>query len=88
MESEDEAVRLANATSFGLSAYLCSRDLARVWRVASRLETGMVGVNEGIISSEAAPFGGVKESGYGREGSTHGLDEYLNLKYVCLGGLS
>lgn len=88
VESEDEAVRLANATAFGLSAYLCSRDLARVWRVASRLETGMVGVNEGIISSEAAPFGGVKQSGYGREGSTHGLDEYLNIKYVCLGGLN
>lgn len=88
VESEDEAVRLANATAFGLSAYLCSKDLARVWRVASRLETGMVGVNEGIISSEAAPFGGVKQSGYGREGSVHGLDEYLNIKYVCLGGLS
>ena len=87
VESEDEAVRLANATAFGLTAYVCSRDLARVWRVAGRLETGMVGVNEGLISSEAAPFGGVKQSGYGREGSVHGLDEYLNIKYVCLGGL-
>jgi succinate-semialdehyde dehydrogenase/glutarate-semialdehyde dehydrogenase len=85
--TEDEAVALANHTAFGLAAYLCSRDMARVWRVAGQLEAGMVGVNEGAISSEAAPFGGVKQSGYGREGSSHGLAEYQTLKYVCIGGL-
>ena len=85
--TEDEAVALANDTPFGLASYFCTRDQKRVWRVASRLESGMVGVNEGAISSEYAPFGGVKESGYGREGSTHGLADYQSLKYVCLGGL-
>jgi succinate-semialdehyde dehydrogenase/glutarate-semialdehyde dehydrogenase len=84
--TEAQAVERANATPFGLAAYLCSRDNARIWRVAQRLETGMVGVNEGAISSEYAPFGGVKESGYGREGSVHGLSEYQSLKYICLGG--
>jgi succinate-semialdehyde dehydrogenase/glutarate-semialdehyde dehydrogenase len=85
--TEEEAVTLANDTAFGLAAYFCSKDMARVWRVAGELQTGMVGINEGAISSEAAPFGGVKESGYGREGSSHGLAEYQSLKYVCLGGL-
>jgi succinate-semialdehyde dehydrogenase/glutarate-semialdehyde dehydrogenase len=85
--TEAEAVTLANDTAFGLSAYFCSSDMARVWRVAGQLQTGMVGINEGAISSEAAPFGGVKESGYGREGSSHGLAEYQSLKYICLGGL-
>lgn len=86
--TEDEAVALANDTPFGLAAYFCTRDLKRVWRVAGRLESGMIGVNEGIISSEAAPFGGVKESGYGREGSSHGLADYQSLKYLCLGDLA
>jgi succinate-semialdehyde dehydrogenase/glutarate-semialdehyde dehydrogenase len=85
--TEDEAVALANDTAFGLASYFCTQDMARVWRVAGRLESGMVSVNEGILSSEAAPFGGVKESGYGREGSAHGLADYQALKYVCLGGL-
>ena len=85
--SEDEAVRLANDTPFGLAAYFYSRDLARVWRVADRLETGIVGINEGALAAEAAPFGGVKESGYGREGSRHGLEDYMHVKYLCQGGL-
>jgi succinate-semialdehyde dehydrogenase / glutarate-semialdehyde dehydrogenase len=85
--SEEEAVRLANDTPYGLAAYFYSRDVGRVMRVAEALEYGMVGVNEGIISSEAAPFGGIKESGIGREGSSHGMDEYLEMKYVLLGGL-
>ncbi|MBT9457880.1 MAG: NAD-dependent succinate-semialdehyde dehydrogenase [Burkholderiaceae bacterium] len=86
--SEDEVVRIANNTPFGLAAYFYSRDIARVWRVADALETGIVGINEGALASEAAPFGGVKESGYGREGSTHGLDDYMHTKYLCQGGLS
>jgi succinate-semialdehyde dehydrogenase/glutarate-semialdehyde dehydrogenase len=85
--SEDEAVRLANDTPFGLAAYFYTQDPARIWRVAERLETGIVGVNEGALAAEAAPFGGVKESGYGREGSRHGLDDYLHVKYLCQGGL-
>jgi succinate-semialdehyde dehydrogenase/glutarate-semialdehyde dehydrogenase len=84
---EQEAIALANATDVGLASYFYSRDLARVWRVAEALQTGMVGVNTGTISNAAAPFGGVKESGYGREGSRHGINDYLSLKYVCLGGL-
>ncbi len=86
-DTEEEAVRLANATPYGLAAYFYSRDLARIFRVAERLEFGMVGVNESLITSEAAPFGGVKWSGLGREGSRYGLDDYLEIKYVCLGGL-
>jgi succinate-semialdehyde dehydrogenase/glutarate-semialdehyde dehydrogenase len=82
--SEDEGVRLANDTEYGLAAYFYSRDLSRVVRVSEKLEYGMVGVNTGIISTEVAPFGGVKQSGYGREGSRHGIDEYLVMKYVCL----
>ena len=85
--SEDEAIAAANATPFGLAAYFYARDLARVMRVSAQLQAGIVGVNEGAISTELAPFGGVKESGYGREGSMYGIDEYLQMKYLCLGGL-
>lgn len=85
--TEEEVIHLANATAFGLSAYFYSRDLARVWHVAEKLEVGIVGVNEGIISTENAPFGGVKESGMGREGSRYGLDDFMELKYVLMGGL-
>ena len=85
--SDDEAVQLANDTPFGLAAYFYTRDVRRAWRVAERLEYGMVGVNEGLISNEVAPFGGIKESGVGREGSKYGLDEYLETKYVCHGGV-
>ena len=85
--SEDEAIRLANDTEFGLAAYFYSRDIGRIWRVSEALEYGIVGVNTGIISTEAAPFGGMKESGVGREGSKYGLDEYLEIKYVCMAGL-
>ena len=85
--SESEAIALANATEFGLAGYFYCRDLARVWRVAEALECGMVGVNTGVISNAAAPFGGIKESGYGREGSRHGINDYLSLKYICVAGL-
>lgn len=86
-KTEDEAVAAANATPFGLSAYFYTRDLARAWRVGEALESGMVGINEGILSTEVAPFGGVKQSGLGREGSKYGLDEYTELKYMMMGGL-
>jgi succinate-semialdehyde dehydrogenase/glutarate-semialdehyde dehydrogenase len=86
--TEDEAIALANSTEFGLAAYFYSRDVARVFRVAERLESGMVGVNTGLISNEVAPFGGVKQSGIGREGSKYGIDEYLVIKYVCIGGIA
>ena len=86
-ETEAEVVAAANDTPFGLAAYFYSNDVKRVWRVADALEAGIVGVNEGALAAEAAPFGGVKESGYGREGSVHGLDDYLHTKYVCQGGL-
>ena len=86
-ETEEEAVVAANDTPFGLAAYFYTRDTARSWRVAGALESGMVGINEGIISTEVAPFGGVKESGLGREGSKYGIDEYMELKYLMLGGL-
>ena len=79
--------RSANDTPFGLSAYFYSRDIGRVWRMAEGLEAGMVGINEGIISTEVAPFGGIKESGLGREGSHYGLDDYLEIKYLLMGGL-
>lgn len=82
-----EAIELANGTPFGLAAYFYTRDLARAWRVAEALEYGMIGVNEGMISTELAPFGGVKESGQGREGSHHGIEEFVELKYVMMGGL-
>ena len=86
-DTEADAIRIANDTPFGLAAYLFSKDLARAWRVAEKLEAGMVGVNEGIFSNEAVPFGGVKESGLGREGGAEGLEEYLETKYICLGGI-
>ena len=85
--TEDEAIRLANDTEFGLAAYFYSRDIGRIWRVAEALEYGIVGINEGIISTEVAPFGGMKESGIGREGAHHGLDEFLEVKYMCMGGI-
>ncbi|WP_029907796.1 NAD-dependent succinate-semialdehyde dehydrogenase [Caulobacter sp. UNC358MFTsu5.1] len=86
-ETEEQAVELANATPFGLASYFYSKDVARCWRVAEAIEAGMVGINEGIISTEVAPFGGVKDSGLGREGSSEGLDEYLETKYLCFGGV-
>lgn len=82
-----EAIRLANASEFGLAAYFYSRDVARVWRVAEALEYGMVGINTGFISHEVAPFGGIKQSGFGREGSRHGIEEYLDMKYLCMAGM-
>ncbi len=85
--TEDEAIAIANDTEFGLAAYFYSKDHARVWRVSRRLEYGMVGINTGLISTEVAPFGGVKSSGTGREGSKYGLDEYMEVKYLALGGL-
>jgi len=84
---EAQVLALANDTPFGLSAYFFSRDIGRVWRMAEGLEAGMVGINEGIISTEVAPFGGIKESGLGREGSKYGLDDYLEIKYLLMGGL-
>jgi succinate-semialdehyde dehydrogenase/glutarate-semialdehyde dehydrogenase len=87
-KTEEEAVAMANDTEFGLAAYFYGRDIGRVWRVAEALESGMVGINTGLISTEVAPFGGVKESGLGREGSKYGIDEYLEIKYLCLGGIS
>ena len=88
-DTEDEVIRLANATEFGLAELLLQRaTCGRVWRVAEALESGIVGINEGIISTEVAPFGGVKESGIGREGSKYGLEEYLEIKYLCYGGVS
>jgi succinate-semialdehyde dehydrogenase/glutarate-semialdehyde dehydrogenase len=85
--TEEEAIALANDTPFGLAAYFYGRDVGRVWRVAEALESGMVGINTGIISTEVAPFGGVKESGLGREGSKYGIEEFLEIKYLCLGGI-
>ncbi|NPC57465.1 NAD-dependent succinate-semialdehyde dehydrogenase [Caenimonas soli] len=85
--AEDEVVALANDTPFGLAAYFYTQDPARIWRIADQLETGIVGINEGALAAEAAPFGGVKESGYGREGSRHGLEDYMHIKYLCQGGL-
>ncbi|MBR7888163.1 NAD-dependent succinate-semialdehyde dehydrogenase [Marinomonas sp. A79] len=86
--TEDEAVAMANNTPFGLASYFYSQNMARIWRVTEALEYGMVGVNEGLISNEVAPFGGVKESGSGREGSQYGIDEYIEIKYMCIGGLA
>jgi succinate-semialdehyde dehydrogenase/glutarate-semialdehyde dehydrogenase len=86
-EGEADAVRLANATEFGLAAYFYGRDIARIWRVAEALEYGIVGVNTGLISTEVAPFGGVKESGIGREGSKYGIEDYVEIKYICMGGI-
>ncbi|CAG4910790.1 NAD-dependent succinate-semialdehyde dehydrogenase [Paraburkholderia gardini] len=85
--SDEEVIRLANDTEFGLAAYFFSRDIGRVWRVAEALEYGMVGINTGLISNEVAPFGGVKQSGLGREGSHYGVDDYVVIKYLCIGGI-
>ena len=87
-KSEQDAIRLANDTEYGLAAYFYARDLGRVWRVAEALEYGIVGINEGIISTEVAPFGGMKESGIGREGSKYGIEDFLEVKYLALGGLA
>jgi succinate-semialdehyde dehydrogenase/glutarate-semialdehyde dehydrogenase len=84
---EDHVAALANDTPFGLAAYFFTQNIGRVWRMAERLETGIVGINEGALAAEAAPFGGVKESGYGREGSRYGLEDYMHTKYLCIGGL-
>jgi succinate-semialdehyde dehydrogenase/glutarate-semialdehyde dehydrogenase len=86
-ETETEAIALANATEFGLASYFYSRDIGRIWRVAEALEYGMVGINTGMISTAEVPFGGVKQSGFGREGSRHGIDDYVEIKYLCLGDL-
>lgn len=85
--TEEEAIEMANASEFGLASYFYSRDIGRIWRVAESIESGMVGVNEGLISTELAPFGGIKESGLGREGSHYGTEDYVEIKYICMGGL-
>ena len=86
-ETEEEAIRMANDTEFGLASYFFTRDMGRVWRVSEGLEYGMVGVNTGLVSTEVAPFGGVKESGLGREGSKYGIEEFVEVKYLCMGGI-
>jgi succinate-semialdehyde dehydrogenase/glutarate-semialdehyde dehydrogenase len=85
---EADAICMANDTEFGLAAYFYARDVGRVWRVSSALECGIVGINTGLISTVVAPFGGVKQSGVGREGSRYGINEYLDLKYLCMGGIA
>ena len=85
--TEEEAIAIANDTEFGLAAYFCARDVGRVWRVSEGLEYGIIGINEGVISNAVAPFGGIKESGNGREGSKYGLDDYVEVKYLCIGGI-
>ena len=86
-KDENDVIAMANDTEFGLASYFYSRDMARVWRVAEALESGMVGVNTGLLANEAAPFGGVKQSGLGREGSKYGIEGFLEIKYVCLSGI-
>jgi succinate-semialdehyde dehydrogenase/glutarate-semialdehyde dehydrogenase len=86
-KTDEEAIALANDTEFGLAAYFYGRDVRRVWRVAEGLEAGMVGINTGLISTEVAPFGGVKQSGIGREGSKYGIEEFLEIKYLCFGDI-
>jgi succinate-semialdehyde dehydrogenase/glutarate-semialdehyde dehydrogenase len=86
-KTEEEGIALANDTEFGLASYFYARDMGRIWRVGEALETGMVGINTGLISTEVAPFGGVKESGIGREGSKYGIEEFLEVKYMCMGGV-
>ncbi|TQV79508.1 NAD-dependent succinate-semialdehyde dehydrogenase [Exilibacterium tricleocarpae] len=86
-KTEEEAIAMANDTEFGLASYFYARDIGRIWRVGEGLEYGIVGINEGIISNEMAPFGGVKESGSGREGSKYGIDDYIEIKYLCIGGV-
>jgi succinate-semialdehyde dehydrogenase / glutarate-semialdehyde dehydrogenase len=85
--SDEEVIKMANDTEFGLASYFYSRDIGRVWRIAEALEYGMVGINTGLISNEVAPFGGVKQSGLGREGSHYGIDDYVVIKYMCVGGI-
>lgn len=85
---EEDAIRIANNTRMGLAGYICTKDLARAFRVSEALEFGMVGVNEGAISADICPFGGVKESGIGREGGHYGVEEYLEVKYICMGGIT
>jgi succinate-semialdehyde dehydrogenase / glutarate-semialdehyde dehydrogenase len=87
-KTEEEVIKLANDTEFGLASYFYSRDIGRIWRVAEALEYGMVGINEGLVASSEVPFGGVKESGLGREGSHHGVEEFLEIKYLLMGGIS
>jgi succinate-semialdehyde dehydrogenase/glutarate-semialdehyde dehydrogenase len=87
-QQDDEAIAQANDTEFGLAAYFYARDITRVFRAAEAIESGMIGINTGLISTEVAPFGGVKESGLGREGSKYGIEEYLEIKYLCLGGIT
>jgi succinate-semialdehyde dehydrogenase/glutarate-semialdehyde dehydrogenase len=87
-EDEAEVIAMANDSDFGLASYFYSRDMARVWRVAEKLESGMVGINTGLISTEVAPFGGIKQSGLGREGSKYGIEDYLEIKYLCLGEIA
>ncbi|PUB10251.1 aldehyde dehydrogenase family protein [Yoonia sediminilitoris] len=84
-EDEADVVAMANDSEFGLASYFCSRDMARIWRVAEALESGMVVINTGLISTEVAPFGGVKQSGLGREGSKYSTEDYLEIKYLCMG---
>jgi succinate-semialdehyde dehydrogenase/glutarate-semialdehyde dehydrogenase len=86
-DEEEQVIAMANDTEYGLAAYFYTRDIGRIWRVAEGLEFGMVGINESVISNAVAPFGGVKQSGNGREGSKYGLDDYLEIKYLCMGGL-
>ncbi|MDQ2752759.1 MAG: aldehyde dehydrogenase family protein, partial [Bacteroidota bacterium] len=86
-DREEEAVALANDTQYGLAAYFFTQNIAKVWRVAGQLQYGMIGINEGLISAAEAPFGGVKQSGYGREGSRYGIDEFLTIKYLCIGNM-
>jgi succinate-semialdehyde dehydrogenase/glutarate-semialdehyde dehydrogenase len=86
-KTEEEGIALANDTEFGLASYFYARDIGRIWRVGEGLESGIVGINTGIISTEVAPFGGVKQSGIGREGSKYGIEEFLEVKYLCMGGV-
>ena len=86
-ETDEQAIQMANDTEFGLASYFYSRDIGRIWRAAEALECGMVGINTGLISNEVAPFGGVKQSGLGREGSHYGIEEFVEIKYLCFGGL-
>jgi succinate-semialdehyde dehydrogenase/glutarate-semialdehyde dehydrogenase len=85
--TEEEAIQLANDTEYGLAAYFFTQNLNRAWRVAEALDYGIVGINEGVVSHAEAPFGGMKESGIGREGSKYGIEEYVEVKYMCLGGM-
>ena len=85
--NEEEVIKMANDTKYGLAGYFYSRDIGRIWRIAEELEYGMIGINAGVISTEVAPFGGIKESGVGREGAAEGIDEYLETKYIAIDGV-